>query len=392
MFGGLHIELAALKTIGDLLQDSGWSSVLTQANIATPGTADSFLKATNISRTRHAHQVTAAALYVLMKQQYDEYVEATKDEIGPEMSLEMWVDVRQNESPMFLFWALILTLELTSFTFIRSLREGNFQLYVNSLIELVPWLFALDRNNYARWIPVHIKDMLLLKKNVPVVATEFEKGHFCLKKTARRFSALPLDQAHEQNNKLIKDDGGAVGLTENPAHADCEMGKMRAVAGEDVLTIARKKKSGMYTLSAIKCNGCGHAKTYAKEPPNHDCFKNWSASSQSMESDIILDGFLSCEFKNAVRHIVDLHDLCSSDFCKHKIVKESVGNVDHVDDEEEEDNVADDEEEEDVIINQMADKADRLIGNFTNNLAESWMNIRCKFDGRDLNEEENAST
>ncbi|WAR14007.1 hypothetical protein MAR_004112 [Mya arenaria] len=100
MFGGLHIELAALKTIGDLLQDSGWSSVLTQANIATPGTADSFLKATNISRTRHAHQVTSAALYVLMKQQYDEYVEATKDEIGPEMSLEMWVDVRQNESPI----------------------------------------------------------------------------------------------------------------------------------------------------------------------------------------------------------------------------------------------------------------------------------------------------
>ena len=30
-------------------------------------------------------------------------------------------------------------------------------------------------------------------------------------------SALAIDQAHEQNNASVKDDGGAVGLTENPA-------------------------------------------------------------------------------------------------------------------------------------------------------------------------------
>ena len=28
---------------------------------------------------------------------------------------------------------------------------------------------------------------------------------------------MPLDQAHEQNNGSIKDTGGAIGLTENPA-------------------------------------------------------------------------------------------------------------------------------------------------------------------------------
>ena len=34
-----------------------------------------------------------------------------------------------------------------------------------------------------------------------------------------------------------------------------------------------------------------------------------------------------------------------------------------------------------IILNRMAEKSDRLIGNFTSNLAESWMHIRCKFDG-----------
>jgi hypothetical protein len=63
MFGGLHIELAALKTLGDLLKSSGWTSALVQAGVATAGTADSFLTAAHITRTRRAHQVTACVLY-----------------------------------------------------------------------------------------------------------------------------------------------------------------------------------------------------------------------------------------------------------------------------------------------------------------------------------------
>lgn len=31
------------------------------------------------------------------------------------------------------------------------------------------------------------------------------------------FSAITIDQAHEQNNAMVKGDKGAVGLTKNPA-------------------------------------------------------------------------------------------------------------------------------------------------------------------------------
>ena len=34
-------------------------------------------------------------------------------------------------------------------------------------------------------------------------------------KTERKFSGLPIDHAHEQNNAVIKGDGGAIGLTED---------------------------------------------------------------------------------------------------------------------------------------------------------------------------------
>ena len=50
MFGGLHIEMASLKVLGDLLEESGWTGTLTQASVATPGTADSLLKASHVTR------------------------------------------------------------------------------------------------------------------------------------------------------------------------------------------------------------------------------------------------------------------------------------------------------------------------------------------------------
>ena len=59
--------------------------------------------------------------------------------------------------------------------------------------------------------------MVTLKDVHPTVFSEFLKGNFVVKKTIRRFSAIAIDHAHEQNNASVKDDGGAVGLTENPA-------------------------------------------------------------------------------------------------------------------------------------------------------------------------------
>jgi len=55
MFGGLHIEMAIWRTHGNYLEEPGWTSALVQAGIATTGTADSFLKVSHFTRTRHPH-------------------------------------------------------------------------------------------------------------------------------------------------------------------------------------------------------------------------------------------------------------------------------------------------------------------------------------------------
>ena len=42
ILGGVHIEMAAFKTIGNLLKESWWTAVLTEAGIASSGTAEPF--------------------------------------------------------------------------------------------------------------------------------------------------------------------------------------------------------------------------------------------------------------------------------------------------------------------------------------------------------------
>ena len=51
MLGGLHVEKVLWYSVGDLLAFSGSTEALTKADVATSGTADSFLKASHITRT-----------------------------------------------------------------------------------------------------------------------------------------------------------------------------------------------------------------------------------------------------------------------------------------------------------------------------------------------------
>ena len=91
MFGGLHIEQAAFKSIGSLLQQSGWTHALTASDVASPGTADSYLSTTSIARTRQAHQISSATLYKQLKDAHSDF--SIEDEL---MSLSEWIEVRKN--------------------------------------------------------------------------------------------------------------------------------------------------------------------------------------------------------------------------------------------------------------------------------------------------------
>jgi len=83
-------------------------------------------------------------------------------------------------------------------------------------VELFPYFFVNINVNYARWLSIHLRDMMTINQQHPEVAREFFKGHFVVHRSCKELSSITIDQAHEQNNAVKKDDGGVIGLTEDP--------------------------------------------------------------------------------------------------------------------------------------------------------------------------------
>lgn len=181
---------------------------MVKAQVTTAGTANSFLNVSNIKKTRMAHQVTASVLYQLMKEAFDN---ENVDEC-----FEEWRSRKENEYPMFRYWSNVLDMELIMLMFVRAHRTGNYDLYVNAIKLFIPWFFSMDQHNYARWIPIYIRDLTQLPSKHPQIYDAFKNGLFVVQKSKKPFSSIGTDEAHEQNNGVLKGDAGVTDLLTKP--------------------------------------------------------------------------------------------------------------------------------------------------------------------------------
>ena len=62
------------------------------------------------------------------------------------------------------------------------------------------------------WIPIHICDIKTLPGDFKAEFSKF----WVVRETTNKFSSIPIDQCHEQNNAIAKREGGMIGLTESP--------------------------------------------------------------------------------------------------------------------------------------------------------------------------------
>ena len=168
MLGALQIEIVLLSCLGDWLQDSGWTTALSNAGVTSSGN-DSLLSGHEVGKTKYVHQVTALTLYQLMK---DAFEQSKKEDCT--FNFAEWRASKELESPQFQFWSIALKMEMDYFLFLRSIRSSNFKLYVASIRKFLPWIFAFDHVHYARWLSFHHYDMEMLKETNPDVFQKFD--------------------------------------------------------------------------------------------------------------------------------------------------------------------------------------------------------------------------
>ena len=123
MFGDLHTEMATMSMIGEWLEGSERSDLFVAAGISTPGTSDAFLKGHNVKRCRYAHQVSVAALYHLLKKQWEEQTSSLAT------TLSNWIIERRAKCSQFNYWYTVIELEALLLLLVRSIREADFKRY-----------------------------------------------------------------------------------------------------------------------------------------------------------------------------------------------------------------------------------------------------------------------
>ena len=86
--------------------------------------------------------------------------------------------------------------------------------YIESICRLLPWAFAYDRQNYARYLTLHLMKMVNLEENHRCIYDDFMKGNFFVQMSDNNtFGRLEADKVIETTiNKDTKTPGGTTGM------------------------------------------------------------------------------------------------------------------------------------------------------------------------------------
>lgn len=91
---------------------------------------------------------------------------------------------------------IYIWLKISSCSYVQHEKEiGNYIL----LQSLLHWMFAYDRTNYARYLPVYWIEMSQLPTTYPYIYNELIKGHFGVQRQdSHGFAQVACDMTIEQ--------------------------------------------------------------------------------------------------------------------------------------------------------------------------------------------------
>lgn len=78
----------------------------------------------------------------------------------------------------FTFWGTYIEMVENRLQFIRATREGNWALHLSTVQCMLPWFFACDKVNYARYLTAYWVEMTNLEDTHPTAHQQLLSGDF----------------------------------------------------------------------------------------------------------------------------------------------------------------------------------------------------------------------
>ena len=248
-----HIVLNFLSLLGKKFADSGLDDLLIESGVYAAGSTSTLMKGKSYNRGIRAHKLCLEVFFRLMWDAFILWYESQDEKIPEEPFLQKIVDCvravesdkesarervrkittdlteitdlfaifkseNQERSNLFAFWDEYCSMVTTPLQFLTAERTGNWKLHLSSTAAMLPQFFAMDRQNYARYLPVYLADMQKLELTHPEVYKEFAEGNHSISRSGQPFSQVSTDMALEQSiNADSKSSGGVIGISQSPS-------------------------------------------------------------------------------------------------------------------------------------------------------------------------------
>ena len=116
---------------------------------------------------------------------------------------------------MSAFWMSYVDLTSLMLDFIRASREKDWTFHLISINNLIPWCFAYNRSNYAKYLPWYLLQMINLSTTHPDVHEYLADGNFSTQiGNDNSFGCISMDQTIEETiNKDTQTPGDTKGFS-----------------------------------------------------------------------------------------------------------------------------------------------------------------------------------
>lgn len=250
--GVFHTACTMLSIIGKRFQDAGLRDICVESGVVAEGSVSGVLDGRRYNRGVRFHKLMYEALMRLvwkgflpwieenhkdskasingffhdLEEMYDNVCEEefkrnmTSDSFAEFAKMfELYMDfLRQSNGKLSQFWMSYIDMIEILLGMLRASREGNWELHVSSIRRMIPWCFAYDHLNYARYLSAYLSEMSHLEEEHPDVLAYFRSGGFSVQLGDKNpFGRVPVDQTCEETvNKDTQTPGGTKGFSLKP--------------------------------------------------------------------------------------------------------------------------------------------------------------------------------
>ena len=245
MMGIFHLLMTYMNILNKRFADAGLFDTLLQSSIVAEGSINRALSGKQYNRGIRLYKLFYEALMRLLLSDIDQtadkqsvsmigqvssaetlnadFLSTVEESEQFQIYLNGFIEIKnrfrskENVHSLQRFWMSFLDMMDTLLNTIYAVRRGNWDLLLESIRDIIPFFFAYDHINYARYTTVMLADMLSLPDKFPDVYAEFKKGNFSAQISDGSFSRVETDKIIEMTlNKDTKTPGGTTGFSTNP--------------------------------------------------------------------------------------------------------------------------------------------------------------------------------